>query len=105
VLSEKNDLSFISCVTWWKSTIFILLELKTQHLIMPLTKHHVVPWLQGNSHSVCAMYASTTERSTFLLTGGTDMRLRYWDLDTPTESYLAIPVFNDPLSSASVAYK
>lgn len=72
---------------------------------MPLSEHHVVPWLQANSHSVCAMYASTTDRSPFILTGGTDMRLRYWDLDSPADSYLAIPAVNDSPSSTSVAYK
>ncbi|KDR14050.1 phosphoinositide 3-kinase regulatory subunit 4 isoform X2 [Zootermopsis nevadensis] len=58
-----------------------------------------------NSHSVCAMYASSTDQSPFLLTGGTDMRLRYWDLDTPSDSYLAVPAANDSLGSTSVAYK
>jgi hypothetical protein len=104
--SEKNDLlSFIYCVTWLKSTIFILPEFKTQHLIIPLTEYHVVPWLQANSHSVCAMYASTVDQAAFLLTGGTDMRLRYWNLDTPAESFLAISAFNESQSSTSVAYK
>ncbi|XP_069690077.1 phosphoinositide 3-kinase regulatory subunit 4 isoform X4 [Periplaneta americana] len=59
----------------------------------------------ANSHSVCAMYASSTDRSPFLLTGGTDMRLRYWDLDSPADSYLAIPSANDTLGPTSVAYK
>lgn len=54
---------------------------------------------------MCAMYAGCTDRSPFLLTGGTDMRLRYWDLDSPADSYLAIPAVNDSVSPSSVAYK
>jgi phosphoinositide-3-kinase regulatory subunit 4 len=65
----------------------------------------VVSRLQGNAHSVCAMYAGCTDRSPFLLTGGTDMRLRYWDLDSPADSYLAIPAVNDSPTPSSVAYK
>jgi phosphoinositide-3-kinase regulatory subunit 4 len=59
----------------------------------------------GNAYSVCAMYAGCTDRSPFLLTGGTDMRLRYWDLDSPADSYLAIPAVNDAPTPSSVAYK
>jgi phosphoinositide-3-kinase regulatory subunit 4 len=72
---------------------------------LPLAEHHVASWLQTNIHSVCAMYASSTDQSPFLLTGGTDMRLRYWDLDSPADSYLAVPAANDSLGPSSVVYK
>nr|CAD7589508.1 unnamed protein product [Timema genevievae] len=58
-----------------------------------------------SSHSVNAMYASSIDRVPFLFAGGTDMRLRYWDLDSPSGSYLAIPAANDTLNMASLAYK
>ncbi|PSN50527.1 Phosphoinositide 3-kinase regulatory subunit 4 [Blattella germanica] len=51
------------------------------------------------------MYASCSDRSPFLLTGGTDMRIRYWDLESPEDSYLAIPAANDSQNPSSVAYK
>nr|CAD7263978.1 unnamed protein product [Timema shepardi] len=58
-----------------------------------------------SSHSVNAMYASSIDRVPFLFAGGTDMRLRYWDLDSPSGSYLAIPAANDTLNMATLAYK
>lgn len=41
------------------------------------------------------MHAGCIDRSGFLLAGGTDQRLRFWDLDSPNLSYLAIPSPND----------
>ncbi|CAG5136560.1 unnamed protein product [Candidula unifasciata] len=35
---------------------------------------------------VCGVYVGATESKTFVLTGGTDMRLRYWDLNYPANS-------------------
>ncbi|KZC10923.1 Phosphoinositide 3-kinase regulatory subunit 4 [Dufourea novaeangliae] len=56
-------------------------------------------------HSVCAMYSGCIDRSGFLLAGGTDMRLRFWDLNTPNESYVALPAANDVTSPNSLAYE
>nr|XP_023015391.1 phosphoinositide 3-kinase regulatory subunit 4 [Leptinotarsa decemlineata] len=51
---------------------------------------------QGTSNTVCALHGGTIDRSSYLLSGGTDQRLRYWNLDNPSESYLAIPAATDP---------
>ncbi|OAD59023.1 Phosphoinositide 3-kinase regulatory subunit 4 [Eufriesea mexicana] len=56
-------------------------------------------------HSVCAMYSGCIDRSGFLLAGGTDMRLRFWDLNTPNESYVALPAANDVTPPNSLAYE
>ncbi|XP_057339748.1 phosphoinositide 3-kinase regulatory subunit 4 isoform X1 [Microplitis mediator] len=56
-------------------------------------------------HSICGMYAGSTDRSGFLLAGGTDMRLRYWDLNTPNESYVALPAASDTITPNSLAYE
>ncbi|XP_030749901.1 phosphoinositide 3-kinase regulatory subunit 4 [Sitophilus oryzae] len=50
---------------------------------------------QQTTHSVCAMLGGCIDRSPFLLSGGTDQRLRFWNLESPTESYLAIPAAID----------
>ncbi|CAH1115369.1 unnamed protein product [Psylliodes chrysocephalus] len=55
---------------------------------------------QDTSNSVCAMLGGSIDRSPFLLAGGTDQRLRFWDLESPSESYLAIPGANDPVGTA-----
>jgi phosphoinositide-3-kinase regulatory subunit 4 len=41
------------------------------------------------------MYASNVDRSPFLLTGGSDQRVRYWDLESYDNSRLAIPAGGD----------
>uniref|UniRef100_A0A0C9R475 non-specific serine/threonine protein kinase n=1 Tax=Fopius arisanus TaxID=64838 RepID=A0A0C9R475_9HYME len=56
-------------------------------------------------HSVCSMHAGTVDRSGFLLAGGTDMKLRYWDLNTPNESHVALPAASDVIASNSLVYE
>ncbi|XP_050303340.1 phosphoinositide 3-kinase regulatory subunit 4 [Anthonomus grandis grandis] len=51
--------------------------------------------LNPTTHSVCAMQAGCIDRSPFLLSGGTDQRLRFWNLESPSESYLALPAASD----------
>ncbi|XP_076266632.1 vacuolar protein sorting 15 [Rhynchophorus ferrugineus] len=63
-------------------------------IIPPLSKHHHDS--QQVSHSVCAMLAGCIDRAPFLLSGGTDQRIRFWNLESPSESYLAIPAASDP---------
>uniref|UniRef100_A0A1B6KTS4 non-specific serine/threonine protein kinase n=1 Tax=Graphocephala atropunctata TaxID=36148 RepID=A0A1B6KTS4_9HEMI len=52
---------------------------------------------QPSVHSVCGMYAANVDRSPFLLTAGSDQRIRYWDLDSYDNSRLAVPAGSDPL--------
>ncbi|XP_012287746.1 phosphoinositide 3-kinase regulatory subunit 4 isoform X2 [Orussus abietinus] len=56
-------------------------------------------------HSVCAMHSGSVDRSGFLLAGGTDMRLRFWDLNIPNESYVALPAANDAIPLNSLVYE
>lgn len=60
---------------------------------------------QPNQHSVCGMFASTIDRSPFLLTGGTDQRVRFWDLDNCNNSYLAIPAGSDHSTQTNFSYR
>ncbi|CAH1134866.1 unnamed protein product [Ceutorhynchus assimilis] len=56
------------------------------------------------SHSVCSMLAGCIDRSPFLLSGGTDQRLRFWNLESPSESYLALPAASDP-AGTTLSYR
>ncbi|XP_015597151.1 phosphoinositide 3-kinase regulatory subunit 4 isoform X2 [Cephus cinctus] len=56
-------------------------------------------------HSVCSMHSGSIDRSGFLLAGGTDMRLRFWNLNNPNESYVALPAANDVIPPNSLAYE
>ncbi|KAL3269438.1 hypothetical protein HHI36_008508 [Cryptolaemus montrouzieri] len=50
---------------------------------------------QESSNAVSALQAGCIDRSPFLLTGGTDQRVRFWDLESSPESYLAVPAASD----------
>lgn len=45
------------------------------------------------------MLGACIDRTPFILTGGTDQRLRYWDVENPGESFLAIPAASDPIGT------
>lgn len=51
------------------------------------------------------MQAGCTDRSPFLLAAGSDQRVRLWDLESPSETYLAIHAPNDPLQGSTPTYK
>ncbi|RUS85454.1 hypothetical protein EGW08_006787 [Elysia chlorotica] len=50
------------------------------------------------------LYIGSTENKTFLLTGGTDMRLRFWDLNYPANSHCFNHGLDDP-RSMSLTYR
>lgn len=81
-------------------------NLETDFRQMVLWASSAPPLSRSQSgHSVCAMYAACIDHSGFLLAGGTDMRLRYWNLSTPTNSYVALPAANDVTPPNSLAYE
>lgn len=59
----------------------------------------------NNPQAVCSMYSGVVDKDAFLLTGGTDHRIRYWDLDNYANSYVAIPAGGDVLGQTSYSYK
>ncbi|XP_050460541.1 phosphoinositide 3-kinase regulatory subunit 4 [Cataglyphis hispanica] len=80
-------------------------NLETDHRQMVLWASSAPPLSRTQAgHSVCAMYAGCIDCSGFLLAGGTDMRLRFWDFNRPTTSYVALPAANDGLTPNSLAY-
>ncbi|XP_064641912.1 phosphoinositide 3-kinase regulatory subunit 4-like isoform X2 [Lineus longissimus] len=60
---------------------------------------------QASSHSVNGMYFGTTDNSSFLLTAGSDMRLRFWDLNFPSNSNIVAGAASDPSNHTIVTYK
>nr|XP_018916322.1 PREDICTED: phosphoinositide 3-kinase regulatory subunit 4 [Bemisia tabaci] len=60
---------------------------------------------QMNPHSVCTLLAPNFTQSPFLLTGGSDQRVRYWGLDNLSDSYLAIPAASDVPGQTNLSYK
>ncbi|XP_064461325.1 phosphoinositide 3-kinase regulatory subunit 4-like [Ornithodoros turicata] len=48
----------------------------------PFSETHVSP------HSVFSMYISPRDSGNFILTAGSDMRIRYWDMSKPSSSFI-----------------
>ncbi|XP_006815104.1 phosphoinositide 3-kinase regulatory subunit 4-like [Saccoglossus kowalevskii] len=60
---------------------------------------------QASSHSVHTMYCSLADGNPFLVTAGSDMRMRFWDLAYPQSSYIIAGAANDHLHQTAVSYK
>ncbi|KAJ8290827.1 hypothetical protein GJAV_G00018030 [Gymnothorax javanicus] len=60
--------------------------------------------MQPSPHSVHGIYCSPAEGNPLLLTAGSDMRIRFWDLAYPERSYIVAGGANDSLHCPSVFY-
>ncbi|KAM9723786.1 LOW QUALITY PROTEIN: phosphoinositide 3-kinase regulatory subunit 4 [Menidia menidia] len=60
--------------------------------------------LQPSPHSVQGIYCSPADGNPLLLTAGSDMRIRFWDLAYPERSYIVVGGANDSLHCPSVLY-
>lgn len=65
---------------------------------------------QSSSNSVSAIHAIQTVNSqgyvsTNVLTAGTDMRIRFWDLQQPNNSEILSFAATDSIDASSISYK
>ncbi|XP_006004262.1 phosphoinositide 3-kinase regulatory subunit 4 isoform X2 [Latimeria chalumnae] len=60
--------------------------------------------MQPSPHSVHGIYCSPADGNPLLLTAGSDMRIRFWDLAYPERSYIVAGGANDALHCPSVSY-
>jgi WD40 repeat protein len=75
------------------------MELLTSHFI------YVVNLRAQASHYISAAYCGSRDGSRFLITGGSDQRLRHWDLEHPEDSYILVHAPNDQLKYTPNALK
>ncbi|XP_048405605.1 phosphoinositide 3-kinase regulatory subunit 4 isoform X2 [Stegostoma tigrinum] len=60
--------------------------------------------MQPSPHSIHGIYYSPADGNPLLLTAGSDMRIRFWDLAYPERSYIVAGGANDALHCPSVSY-
>ncbi|XP_030605913.1 phosphoinositide 3-kinase regulatory subunit 4 isoform X2 [Archocentrus centrarchus] len=60
--------------------------------------------MQPSPHSINGIYCSPADGNPLLLTAGSDMRIRFWDLAYPERSYIVAGGANDSLHCPSVLY-
>ena len=59
---------------------------------------------QASHHSVNGQFMGPPDNP-FLLTAGSDMRIRYWDLGCPNKSHLLVPAAGDPVNQTVISYR
>ncbi|XP_063709747.1 phosphoinositide 3-kinase regulatory subunit 4 [Culicoides brevitarsis] len=57
-----------------------------------------------SSHSVCAMLTGAVDKTPFLLTGGSDQRIRYWDFANSDNCAVVVPSPMDAINKSSITY-
>lgn len=58
-----------------------------------------------NHQSVTALVPGISDRTDFLLTAGTDQRIRYWDFENQARCRMVVPAPKDSLTAGSPAYE
>lgn len=59
----------------------------------------------SSDESVYGTYIAATDNSVFMITGGSDMRIRFWDLNTPSSSYLMVGAATDAPQQITTTYE
>jgi hypothetical protein len=69
-------------------------------------KLSVLDLIQTSKHCVNGLCVGTCDKSQFLLTAGSDMRIRYWDMNFASNSQIIVNAATDPVhSSTTVSYR
>lgn len=79
------------------------MESQFRQLVLWASTSPLLSTNQTNSHSVTAMQSIRNHNMNVLLTSGTDMRIRFWDLQNPDQSYVVAGASNEQKSP--VTYK
>ena len=59
-----------------------------------------------SKHCVNGMYVGLCDKNQFILTAGSDMRIRYWDMQFAANSHIVVNAATDPLhGSPTVSYR
>uniref|UniRef100_A0A1B0CEG3 non-specific serine/threonine protein kinase n=1 Tax=Lutzomyia longipalpis TaxID=7200 RepID=A0A1B0CEG3_LUTLO len=82
-------------------------NIETNHRQMALWSSTAPPLSNTNpsNHSAIALLPGISDRSEFLLTAGTDQRIRHWDLRDHTNCSLVVPSPKDHLSTSDTSYE
>lgn len=61
--------------------------------------------MKSTTHSVCALLPGQNQGRGYLLTAGTDQKIRYWDLQDASSCRLVVPAPKDQASFSTVTYE
>ncbi len=79
------------------------MESQFRQLVLWASTSPLLSTNQSNSNSVTSMQSIHNHDMNVLLTSGTDMRIRFWDLRNPEQSYIVAS--NEKVCQNTVSYK
>lgn len=77
------------------------METQSRHMTLWASPKPPLSMNQPFNNSVVGMHVGQGDRGPYVLAGGTDAILRYWDLSEPESSYMVCHAAHDQLGSAS----
>lgn len=80
------------------------METQSRHMTLWASPKPPLSMTQVCNNNVCGMYVIQGDRGSYVLAGGTDGRLRYWDLCEPESSYIVCYAANDPYLHWPISY-
>ena len=81
------------------------MESQFRQLVLWASSSPLLATHQTNSQSVTAMESVHNHEMNVLITAGTDLRIRYWDLKNPDQSYIIAGAYNEKSNTSNVSYK
>jgi phosphoinositide-3-kinase regulatory subunit 4 len=81
------------------------MESQFRQLVLWSSSSPLLSTNQSNSQSISAMHSVHNHEMNVLLTAGTDMRVRYWNLQSPEESYIVCGASNEKITPGNVTYR
>jgi phosphoinositide-3-kinase regulatory subunit 4 len=97
-------------VLWASSMPILVTDQKVGHFEISLWNlflNILISYFQHNSfsQSISALHSIQQPDMNVVLTAGTDMRIRYWNLSAPQESYIVAGGSNEVINPSLVSYK
>ncbi|KAK7079720.1 phosphoinositide-3-kinase, regulatory subunit 4, partial [Halocaridina rubra] len=80
------------------------METQSRHMTLWASTKPPLSLTQVTNNSVLGMHVGMGDRGPYVLAGGTDCRLRYWDLAEPESSYIVCYAAQDPYLQCPISY-
>ncbi|XP_055958474.1 phosphoinositide 3-kinase regulatory subunit 4-like [Patella vulgata] len=89
LIMHPHEQSLILSAPQWNNEVSMWdVETGSRQKVLWASKSPPLSLNQTNNHAIHGMHIASTDQKIFLLTAGTDMTIRYWDLATPSKSFI-----------------
>lgn len=81
------------------------MESQFRQLVLWASSSPLLSASQSSSQSISAMHSIQTHDTNVVITSGTDMRIRYWNLQAPEKSYIVAGGSSEKINLSAVSYR